>query len=61
MIYSLHLDLVDNNLIMETTLAAGSESNLSPELLLQGFLGFSQISVPRHDIDVTRTKLKFKS
>jgi len=61
MIYSLHLDLVDNNLIMETTLAAGSVLNLSPELLIQGFLGFSQISVPRHEIDVMRTKLKFKS
>lgn len=61
MIYSLKLNLVDNNLIMTTTLAAGSESNLSPELLIQGFLGFSQISVPRHEIDVKRTKLRFIS
>lgn len=61
MIYSLTLELVDNNLIMKTTLAAGSDKNLSPELLIQGFLAFSQISVPRHEIDVLRTKLRFKT
>lgn len=60
MIVSLKLEMVDHNLIMTTTLAAGSNSNLSPELLLQGFLSFSQISTPRHEIDVTRTKLRFK-
>ncbi len=60
MIGSLKLEKVDHNLIMSTTLDAGSNSNLSPELLLQGFLSFSQISTPRHEIDVMRTKLRFK-
>lgn len=60
MIIKFSIELVDNNLIMKTTLAAGSDLNLSPELLLQGFLRFSQIVVPRHEIQVTRTKLRFK-
>lgn len=60
MIIKFSIELIDNNLIMKTTLAAGSNSNLSPELLLQGFLRFSQIAVPRHEIQVTRRKLRFK-
>lgn len=60
MIKKLEIEMVDDNLIMTTTLDAGSDSNLSPELLLQGFLSFSQISAPRHEIDVVRTGLRFK-
>lgn len=61
MIKTLNIEVVDNNLIMTTSLDAGSNSNLSPELLLQAFLRFSQISVPRHEIDVMRTKIRFYS
>ena len=59
MIKYLKLDLVDNNLIMQTTLDAGSNSNLSPELLLQAFLSFSGLTIPRHEIEVMRIKLRF--
>lgn len=61
MINSLSLNLVDDNIIMTTNLAAGSSSNLSPELLLQGFLNFSHLNVPRHEIDVMRTGLSFQN
>jgi radical SAM-linked protein len=60
MIKSFELEVVDDNIVMTTTLDAGSQSNLSPELLLQAFLRFSQISVPRHEIDVMRTALRFR-
>ncbi|MEG0392292.1 MAG: TIGR03936 family radical SAM-associated protein, partial [Anaerovoracaceae bacterium] len=37
MIHSLSIDVLDGNLFMSTTLAAGSNENLSPELLIQAF------------------------
>ncbi len=48
-------------LLLDTVLDAGSVSNLSPELLIQGFLRFSQLQIPRHNVKVIRTKLVFQN
>jgi radical SAM-linked protein len=61
MIRSVTLSRDDDFLIMKADLDAGSQSNLSPELLIQGFLRFSQLQIPRHQIKVLRTKLIFQN
>jgi len=61
MIRSVTLSREDDFLIMKADLDAGSQSNLSPELLIQGFLRFSQLQIPRHQIKVLRTKLIFQN
>ncbi|HPD90394.1 MAG TPA: hypothetical protein PKW40_03365, partial [Bacillota bacterium] len=60
-IRSVTLSRDDDFLIMKADLDAGSQSNLSPELLIQGFLRFSQLQIPRHQIKVLRTKLIFQN
>ncbi len=59
MIKELRLTMVDGNIIMFTKLDAGSNSNLSPELLLKAFQGFAGIDTDRSDIDVERRELFF--
>ena len=61
MIRFVTLSREDDFLIMNADLDAGSQSNLSPELLIQGFLRFSQLQIPRHQIKVLRTKLIFQN
>jgi radical SAM-linked protein len=49
--------VVDNNIFISTELAAGSTQNLSPELLIDAFLEFYQLNIPRETIEVLRTEL----
>lgn len=44
---------------VEVLLDAGSDSNLSPELLISTLLDTLHIHTPRNEIDVTRTKIIF--
>lgn len=44
---------------VETVLDAGSDSNLSPELVISTLLDALDIQTPRNEIDVTRTKIIF--
>lgn len=57
LIHSMEIEIADNILIMSTHLYAGSNSNLSPELLLQAFFTFTGVVVPRETIEITREKL----
>ena len=56
-IQSLEASFVDNNLILTTKLDAGSDSNLSPELLLKAFLPFFGIGTDRSEIEISRVEL----
>ena len=47
----------DDRLVLEATLDSGSESNLSPELLIKAFCDQTLPFVERYDIQVTRKKL----
>lgn len=58
MIRWLRIDVVDTNIFMSTSLDAGSQSNLSPELLIRAFQEFYGLSIPRDRIDVLRTDLE---
>lgn len=58
MIHWLRIDVIDTNIIMSTMLDAGSQSNLSPELLIRAFQEFYGLEIPRDKIDVLRTDLK---
>ena len=53
----LDCDLVDGNIILDTELDAGSDSNLSPELLLKAFLRYFDIAVDRSNIEISRLAL----
>ncbi len=48
-----------NLLQLNVQLDCGSQSNLSPELLLSAFLAFSNLPVERHRIEVCRTCMHF--
>lgn len=52
---------INNQLIISTTLDAGSESNLSPELLINAIIAFLKIDISRYDIDVMRKKITFSN
>ena len=56
-IQSIDIDMVDNNIILKTKLDAGSDSNLSPELLITAFLEFFNIPTDRSNIEVSRLEL----
>lgn len=51
---------VDNNYIMTINVDCGSESNLSPELVISSFLDYAGINTPRSEIEVMRRKLLFR-
>ncbi len=51
--------LDERGIMLSATLDAGSESNLSPELLIDAFLKFTGISTLRYDIDVERRSIDF--
>lgn len=57
-----HLNAVTEgqNLIMNAILDSGSESNLSPELLIQALVKFMNIETDRAEMNVMRTKLSFE-
>ena len=58
MIRWLRIDVVDTNIFMSTSLDAGSQSNLSPELLIRAFQETYGLAIPRDKIDVLRTDLE---
>lgn len=47
------------NLLITAFLDSGSESNLSPELLITAITRFLEIETPREEMDVMRTKILF--
>lgn len=57
MIHYLNICIVDNNIFMSTELAAGSNQNLSPELLIPAITSFYEFSIPRETIEVLRTDI----
>ena len=59
-IRDMDVTFVDNNYIMTITVDCGSESNLSPELVISSFLDFSGINTERSEIEVMRRKLLFR-
>jgi radical SAM-linked protein len=57
MIHYMNVCIVDNNIFISTELSAGSNQNLSPELLIEAFMAFYKIKIPRETIEVLRTDL----
>jgi radical SAM-linked protein len=57
MIRSLNIKERNNNIILSTILDAGSNSNLSPELLIKAFVDFAGIEAEREDIEVHRVQI----
>ncbi len=58
-IHVLKAKKVDDNLIMTTTLDAGSDSNLSPELLIQAIGRYANLVPDRENIEIQRQELIF--
>lgn len=56
-IRSISSEVAYDKIIMTTELDAGSDSNLSPELLLDTFIAFSGYAIPRENIDIMRFEL----
>ena len=52
--------LVNNNIIMTLICDSGSDSNLSPELVISSFIQFAGIECDRSAVEVMRKKLLFK-
>lgn len=52
---------VNEKIIISASLDAGSESNLSPELLIEAIIKFVQVDVSRYDIDVMRVNIIFNN
>ena len=50
----------EQGLKIETTLDSGSDSNLSPELVITTILEKFGLGTPRSEVQVTRTKIHFK-
>lgn len=56
-IQSLELHQEGNNLFLSTVLDAGSQSNLSPELLIQAWMSFFGLPLHRETIEILRKKI----
>lgn len=59
MIREVHFDILDDMLILRALLDAGSDSNLSPELLIIALLRYLDKDIPRELISVKREKIYF--
>lgn len=59
-IRSIDLDLADDIIIMKTKLDAGSDSNLSPELVLKSFFAYNNIELHRENIDISRLQILYQ-
>lgn len=57
MIHYMNICVVDNNMFISTEISAGSNQNLSPELLMEAFMDFYEFKIPRETIEVLRTDL----
>ncbi|MFV0516813.1 MAG: TIGR03936 family radical SAM-associated protein [Aminipila sp.] len=60
-IIKLDFSYLNNQLIISTLLDAGSESNLSPELLIDAIIRFFDLEVSRYNIEVMRKKINFSN
>ena len=60
-IIKLAFSKVNGKIIVSASLDAGSESNLSPELLIDAIIRFLNIDVSRYDIDVMRVNIIFSN
>ena len=58
-IRSMNIVSVGENLLVTALLDSGSDSNLSPELLITALVRFWGLPDERSDISVMRTKLSF--
>ncbi len=58
-IQSLRAQSAEGGIILRMRLDQGSQSNLSPELVITTFLEFAGIETDRSEIDVTREKIGF--
>ncbi|MDO4869599.1 MAG: TIGR03936 family radical SAM-associated protein [Bacillota bacterium] len=50
----------EEGIYIHCILDSGSESNLSPELLIQSFTSYFHLDIPRYDMNVARKRLFFK-
>ncbi len=57
MIKELNINMVNNNVFLQTKLDAGSTSNLSPELLMTAILEFSNLATVKDEIKYLRTNI----
>ncbi|MEA4921766.1 MAG: TIGR03936 family radical SAM-associated protein [Eubacteriaceae bacterium] len=57
MIRELSVYVADDKIFLSTTLDAGSGSNLSPELLLQGFMAWADLPLHRENVEILRKKI----
>ncbi len=48
-------------LVLVMELDCGSTSNLSPELVIESYCAFTDLSVPRYEMDVERERMTFRS
>lgn len=60
LITNLSGQLINKGILLKATLAAGSQSNLSPELLLSSFCEFIEFNGMREEISVKRTEIHFR-
>ena len=58
-IRKVELAVAGSQLIVSTSLDAGSDSNASPELIIEALLKFTGWNVERYDIEVMRKKIYF--
>lgn len=56
-IRSMNVIFVDNNYIMTLITDCGSDSNLSPELVITSFIKYAEIPAERAEIDVMRKRM----
>lgn len=56
-IREIYFECFDERLMLKCSLDSGSQSNLSPELLIKAFLFFALPYTERYDIEVTREKM----
>lgn len=58
-IRSIDVEKIDGRIGLVAKLDSGSSSNLSPEQIISSFQEFSQLYLPREDIDVIRNEIIF--
>lgn len=51
----------NEHLILNMNLDCGSNSNLSPELVISTFMDFAQLPIERYDVEVERTSMEFEN
>ncbi|MCR5481867.1 MAG: TIGR03936 family radical SAM-associated protein [Clostridia bacterium] len=59
MLHSFEISSKGGHQVISMTADCGSNSNLSPELVIQAFLKFAKLEIPRHEIDVKRIGIEF--